>query len=214
MDIVLFGIQGSGKGTIGRAVCEKFGFHYFETGAELRKLAQQDSDLAQKVKAIMEAGKLVSNDVVMEIIEEYMNNLPDDKPVIFDGIPRKPIQSKTFDELMKKLQREFMGILVEVPEEEALKRLTQRRICSNCKTVYPANYEKEACEKCDGELITRSDDNPESIRVRFQAYFDETMPVIENYKADGKLISIDGTPPIEEVRDAVMKLLEEKNIAQ
>lgn len=212
MDIVLFGIQGSGKGTIGRAVCEKFGFHYFETGAELRKLAQQDTDLAHKVKAIMEAGKLVSNEVVMEIIEEYMKNLSDDKPVIFDGIPRKPVQSRTFDDLMKKLERDYIGLLVEVPEDMALERLTKRRICNNCKSVYPADYSKEACEKCGGELTTRTDDNPESIRVRFQAYFDETMPVIENYKADGKLVTIDGTPPIEQVRDAVFKLLEEQNL--
>lgn len=212
MDIVLFGIQGSGKGTIGRAVCEKFGFHYFETGAELRKLAQQNSNLAKKVKKIIESGKLVPNDVVMEIIEEYMKNLPDDKPVIFDGIPRKPVQAQTFDALMKKLNREYIGLLVEISEEMALERLTKRRICKNCKAVYPANYNKNACEKCGGELITRADDNPESIRVRFQAYFHETMPVIENYKAEKKLLSIDGAPPIKKVRDAVMKLLKEKNL--
>lgn len=212
MDIVLFGIQGSGKGTIGRAVCEKFGFHYFETGAELRKLAKKDTDLAHKVKEVMEAGKLVSNEVVMEIIEAYMEELTDDKPVIFDGIPRKPVQSKTFDELMQRLGREYKGLLVEVPEEMAMKRLTKRRVCSSCKSVYPADYKGGSCKKCGGELVTRTDDNPESIRVRFQAYFDETMPVIEDYKADGKLLTIDGTPPIEEVRDAVIQLLEEQKL--
>lgn len=212
MDLVLFGIQGSGKGTIGRAVSQKFGFHYFETGAQLRKLAQEDSDLARKVKTIIEAGQLVPNEVVMEIIEEFMKTVQDGKPVIFDGIPRKPVQSKTFDELMKKLGREYMGLLVDVPEEMALKRLTTRRICSKCKAVYPADYNKEACEKCEGELMTRSDDNPESIRTRFQSYFDETMPVIEDYRADGKLITIDGRPPIPEVGDAVFQILKKKNL--
>lgn len=212
MDIVLFGIQGSGKGTIGRAVCKKYGLHYFETGAELRKLAKQDTDLARKVKKIMEAGKLVPNEVVMEIIEEFMNNLSDDKPVVFDGIPRKPVQSKTFDELMARLGREYIGLLVEVPEDMAMERLTQRRSCSQCKTIYPANYDKDQCEKCGGELMTRADDNPESIKVRFQAYMDETMPVIENYRAEGKLLTIDGKPDIPEVREAVFRLLEEKNL--
>lgn len=213
MDIVLFGIQGSGKGTIARAICAKYSFHYFETGAELRKLAQEESELGKKVKAIVDAGKLVPNDIVMEIIENFMILLPDDRPVVFDGIPRKPVQSKTFDALMKKHNREFTGILVDVPEDMAMKRLTQRRVCGKCKTVYPADYNKEACEKCGGELITRTDDNPESIRTRFQAYFDETMPVIEKYKSEGKLLTINGTPSIEEVRESVFQLLEDKNLA-
>lgn len=212
MDIALFGIQGSGKGTIARAVCAKYGFHYFETGGELRKLASQDSELAKKVKAVMEAGSLVSNEIVMEIIEDFMDSLPDDKPIVFDGIPRKPVQATTFDALMEKKGRDFMGILVEVPEEEAMKRLTTRRVCSSCKTAYPADYKEEACEKCGGELVTRSDDNPESIKTRFQAYFDETYPVIENYKSEEKLITIDGTPDIETVRDNIFTLLEEKEL--
>ncbi len=212
MDIALFGIQGSGKGTIARAVCAKYGFHYFETGGELRKLASQDSELAQKVKAVMESGSLVSNEIVMEIIEDFMNSLPDDKPIVFDGIPRKPVQATTFDALMEKKDRDFMGILVEVPEDMAMERLTKRRVCSKCKSVYPADYKEEACEKCGGELVTRSDDNPESIKTRFHAYFDETYPVIEKYKSEDKLITIDGTPDIETVRDNVFTLLEEKEL--
>jgi len=210
MDIVLFGIQGSGKGTIARAVSTKFGFHYFETGAQLRKLSQEDSSLGHKVKAIIEEGKLVPNDIVMEIIEDFMNTVPKNEAAIFDGIPRKQIQAKTFDALMKKLDRSYMGILVNVPKEIAIKRITLRRICANCKAVYAADYERSSCEKCSGELISRSDDNPESIKMRFTAYFEETMPVIEEYKSKNMLLTIDGIPPIPEVRETTIKLIEEK----
>ncbi|MBU0667591.1 nucleoside monophosphate kinase [Patescibacteria group bacterium] len=210
MDIVLFGIQGSGKGTIARAVSEKFGFHYFETGAELRKLSQENSPLGHKVKEIIEAGKLVPNDIVMEIIEHFMETVPANESAIFDGIPRKQFQAETFDALMKKLGRSYIGILVHVPEDIALKRLTLRRICESCKAVYPADYDRSSCEKCSGELVTRSDDNPESIKTRFAAYFEETMPVIEGYKARNMLLTIDGIPRIPEVRDATFRLIEEK----
>ncbi len=210
MDIVLFGIQGSGKGTIARAVCKKYGFHYFETGAELRKLSQEDSELGQKVKEIIEAGHLVPNEIVMEIIEHFMKDIPANEAIVFDGIPRKPNQAETFEALMKRMEREYIGVLVEVPEDEALKRLTTRRVCSKCKAVYPADYSKEECEKCGGELITRSDDNPESIKTRFGAYFEETMPVIEQLKERNQLLSVDGIPPIPEVRDSMFQLLEEK----
>src|SRR5579883_1600694 len=177
MDIVLFGIQGSGKGTLGKVVAEKYGLVIFETGGELRKLSQENSELARKVKSIIEAGHLVPNEVVMEIIENFMNKLPAGKNVLFDGIPRKMVQAESFDTLMKKHNRDILGILVEVPEEVVIKRLMSRRICENCKTVYPASYTKEACEKCGGKLVTRSDDNPESIKTRIKAYHDETMPV-------------------------------------
>lgn len=131
-----------------------------------------------------------------------------DKGVIFDGIPRKMEQKETFDALMEKLNRNFKAILVDVPKEEAIKRLTSRRICTECKEVYPAMYKGENCEKCEGTLMTRTDDNPESINTRIQAYFDETMPVIEKYKEENKLIPMDGDQSIEDVRDDVFQIVE------
>ncbi|HLG25707.1 MAG TPA: nucleoside monophosphate kinase [Candidatus Gracilibacteria bacterium] len=210
MDIVLFGIQGSGKGTLGRAVSEKYGFEYFETGAELRKLSHEDSDLARKVKEIVEAGHLVPNEVVMEIVEAFVDKLPEGRSVVFDGLPRKQEQADTFEALLKNRKREFMGILVEVPEEIALRRLTTRRICSKCKEVYPADYAKDKCQKCGGELVTRSDDNPESIKTRIKAYFDETMPVIERYKKENKMIVLDGKPVIPEVVKVIFEIVEKQ----
>jgi adenylate kinase len=210
MDIVLFGIQGSGKGTLGKIAADKYGYVIFETGSELRKLAQEQNELGKKVKSIVEAGHLVPNDVVMDIIENFMAHLPKGKNVLFDGIPRKMVQAETFDDLMKKLHRDFFGILVDVPEDVVTRRLMNRRMCENCKTVYPANYTKDICEKCGGKLVSRSDDNPESIRTRINAFFTETMQVIEHYKSQGKLFSMNGNLSIDDAGKEMLKLLETK----
>ncbi len=207
MDIVLFGIQGSGKGTVGKTIAEKFGFKIFETGSALRQLAQETSPLAQKVKSIIEAGHLVPNEVVMDIIENFMEGLDAGAKVLFDGIPRKMEQAESFDQVMNKHGRDFRGIFIEVPDEVAVKRLLTRRICKNCKTVFPATYEKKTCEKCEGELVTRSDDNPESIKNRLQAFFDETMPVIQHYEKMGKMMKVNGDQHMENVAEDVSKLV-------
>ncbi len=212
MDIILFGIQGSGKGTLGKAAAEKYNMSYFETGGELRKLSNEDSELGKKIKTIIEAGHLVPNEVVMEIVENFLKNIDEDKPIIIDGVPRFMEQSLSLEDLFKKHNREYVGVLVDIPEEMALKRLTTRRVCSKCKHVYPADYKADTCEKCDGELITRSDDTPDSITTRINAFKTETVPVIDHFKKTGNLIVMDGTPPILEAREILFKIMEEKII--
>ncbi|HCW32479.1 TPA: hypothetical protein DGH83_03225 [Candidatus Peregrinibacteria bacterium] len=201
MDLILFGRQGSGKGTQGKYLAERYNLISFVTGDELRKLAQENSTLGQKVKTIIEAGHLVSNEVVMEIIENFMLKFSENKNVLFDGIPRKPDQAQTFNTLMQRLNRDFIGVIFEISEAMAIKRLTNRRICEKCKTIYPATYEKPNCE-CGGNLITRTDDgNMESIKTRLTAYENETVPVIENYQAQNKIITINGEQSIDQVNE-------------
>jgi len=202
MDLIFFGIQGSGKGTLGKTVAAKYGMQIFETGAELRKLSQEDSDLGRKIKSIIEAGHLVSNE---EIVENFMKNGDHNSPIIFDGIPRKVEQANSLNVLLDKHARNYMGLLLDIKEETALSRLTTRRMCQVCKTIFPATYKENTC-KCGGELITRSDDNPEAIKTRLQAFKDETIPAIEIYK--DKLITINGEPDIEEVNLEAFSILD------
>ncbi|OGJ47981.1 hypothetical protein A2344_04345 [Candidatus Peregrinibacteria bacterium RIFOXYB12_FULL_41_12] len=208
MDIVLFGMQGSGKGTQGKIFAERHGIQVFETGAELRKLASADSELGKKIKSIIEAGHLVSNEIVMEIIENFAKTIKLGTNVLFDGIPRKMEQAETFDALMKKLGRDFIGVLIEISEETAMKRLTTRRICGKCKEVYPAQYTKNECEKCGSELVTRKDDNAEAINTRLKAFQQETMPVIKKYQSENKMISVNGDQSIQDVDRDLEKALE------
>lgn len=205
MDLIFFGMQGSGKGTLGKAVAERYGMQIFETGSELRKLSNEDSELGRKVKSIVEAGNLVSNEVVMEIVEDFMNKSGNGSPILFDGIPRKTTQAESLNEVLDRHNREYKAVLLELSEESALRRLTTRRICKSCKAVYPATYTEEKCE-CGETLITRSDDNPEAIKTRLHNFSEETVPAIEMYK--DKLITIDGEPTIEEVRENTFEILD------
>lgn len=208
MDYVLFGIQGSGKGTQGKILSQRLSAAYFETGGELRRLAHENSPLGEKVKSIIEAGNLVPNEVVMEIVANFvgMETLPK-TAIIFDGIPRNKEQSETFESLLKKLGRDYTGIYFKLSREEAENRLLHRRICKLCKTVYPASFTGESCGACGGMLMTRTDDNPESIRTRLDIFFKETMPVIEAWANQGKMIEVDGAKSIDEVTQELVKKL-------
>jgi adenylate kinase len=204
MDLIFFGMQGAGKGTLGKFVAKKYNLKTFETGGELRRLAQENSPLGQKIKSIIEAGKLVDNEVVMEIVEDFMKNLKQGENILFDGIPRSLKQAETLNKLLEEKNREYKAVLIDIKKETALQRLTTRRICKECKSVYPLAYDQERCE-CGGELITRADDNPEAIQTRLDAYEKETMPAIESYSEN--LVKIDGEPDIKEVeRLAEIKL--------
>lgn len=207
MDLILFGMQGSGKGTQSKVIAERCGLEVFETGAELRRLAAEDSELGRKVKSIIEAGHLVPTEVVMEIIADFLHHLPAGKSVLFDGIPRSDDQQKLFDELMKKEGHDFMGLLIELSEKEALHRLTTRRLCKVCKSVFPAFYEKDKCENCGGELITRHDDTPDAIRTRIDTFLQKTVPVIEDYKAQGKMLIVNGEQAIEKVTEDIVEVI-------
>lgn len=205
MDLILFGMQGAGKGTIGKAIADRYNLKIFETGGELRKLSHQDTPLAKKVKSIIDAGRLVPNEVVMEIVENFLKNLPANSNVLFDGIPRKMEQAESLNALLNKTGRTYKAVLLEIKEETALKRLTTRRICKVCKTVYPITFTADKCT-CGGELITRSDDNPQAIHTRLEAFRYETIPAMNLYKDN--LIKIDGEPSIEEVEIKAFEVLD------
>lgn len=205
MDLIFFGMQGAGKGTLGKSVAEKYGMQIFETGAELRKLSQEDSELAHKVKSIIEAGNLVPNEVVMEIVENFMEHHAGDSPILFDGIPRKVEQAQSLNALLDKHDRQYKAVLIKIDRETALKRLTTRRIDPVTKKVYPADYPHEVSEE-GNKLVTRQDDNPEAIENRLKAFEEETIPAIELYQE--KLITIDGEPKIEEVEQNAFEKLD------
>lgn len=207
MDLIFFGMQGAGKGTIGKNIAQQFNLEIFETGGALRALAQEDSPLGHKVKEIIEAGNLVPNDVVMEIVEDFINKLEPGKSVLFDGIPRSVEQAETLNALLDKRNRTYKAILIKITEDTALKRLTTRQICSKCKKVFAADYKADHCDEpdCQGELITRADDNPEAIKTRLVNFREETKPAIELY--NNRLIEIDGEPSIEKVTELTTQAL-------
>ncbi len=205
-DLILFGIQGSGKGTQGRILAEKLGYKVFETGKELRALVAGGSELGEKIKAIIDAGNLVSDEVVIEIVENFLKGVDPDTAIIFDGIPRKVTQKDLFEEVVRKFDREPLAVLIHLDDEESVARLSNRWMSKATGKIFPS---KEAgLECCSAEdLYQRADDVPEAIRTRLANYHAETQPVIDWYEGDGRMISVEGHQAVEEVtQDLLAKL--------
>jgi adenylate kinase len=210
-DIILFGMQGSGKGTQARILADKFGYKIFETGGQLRRLASEDSELGKEVKEITTAGKLVSNEIVMKIVENFLQNLPEGESAIFDGIPRSESQRVSLEEEFAKVGRKPLAVYISLNREEALKRLLGRKTCSKCGKIFGIKDDSEkleSCPACGGELKIRADDTQEAIETRLDVYDQETLPAIEKYREEERLVEIDGTKGMEEVNVEIVEKLQ------
>ncbi len=177
MDLLLFGIQGSGKGTQAKRLAQEFGFDIFEAGGELRKIAASGSQLGETVKSYIDAGKLVPHEIIMEVVKEAIGSRPQDQKILFDGIPRDSDQKKDFDTIMREVGRNFRCIQLLLDPEEGVQRILGRA-------------------KTEG----RADDaNEEVIRRRMNTFIEKTLPVIEAYGKEGKVVAIDGRGEIDAV---------------
>lgn len=206
MDIILFGMQGSGKGTQGKILAERYDLKVFDMGSQLRGMVESGSQLGNKVKDIIERGDLVDDDTIMQVVESFLSTATQEQSVVFDGIPRTMAQSEKLLTLLKTHGREVFGLIVKISEEEAVKRLTQRRVCSNCKEIYPAFYKSDDCSECGGTLITRQDDsNTDAIKKRLENYSNETKPVIDYFKGKDRLIEVDGEQSIQDVTEEMIE---------
>ncbi|MDH5597163.1 MAG: nucleoside monophosphate kinase, partial [Candidatus Peregrinibacteria bacterium] len=146
MDIILFGMQGSGKGTQGKILAEQYDLTVFEMGGALRSMIASGSELGNQIKTIVEAGDLVGDDVIMQVVEKFLA-AHEGHDILFDGIPRTTVQSEKLQEVLKTHGRDAFALNIKISEKEAIERLTKRRMCANCKEVYPAFYKGDACEK-------------------------------------------------------------------
>ncbi len=213
-DLILLGIQGSGKGTQADLLAQKYHFKKFETGKVLRELASQDTELGHKIKTTIDAGILVSSEQIVEILDDFLNRLAPGDACLFDGIPRNLDQYREFKRLMNQNRRTFEIVLIDISEQEAIRRLSERKVCPKCKKNYAFFYTAPACEECNVELIKRADDqNMESIMKRLQIFKNDTLPIVELLKADGgELIRISGEQSIEEVAAAIELALKEHQV--
>jgi len=182
-DIVIFGVQGSGKGTQAKLIAEKFRFKIFETGAELRKITNEDSPLGRLVKGIVDKGNLVPNEIVIEIVAHFLDCIGSDDRVIFDGLPRSMVQKESFDALLQKKQRKTLCLFLDIPREKTIQRLLARN---------------------------RTDDNEAAIKNRLENYDRQTLPVIEKYEAEGKMIRVNGDQGVNEVFEDIIATLEKQ----
>ena len=213
MRIVLLGAPGSGKGTQSKLLVEKYKIPQISTGDLLRAAVSAGTELGRKAKAAMDAGQLVSDDVVLGMIQERLSK-PDAKGgFILDGFPRNIPQAQALDALLARMGQPLqLALLVDVDNEVLLKRLTGRRTCAACGQMYNVYFSAPKvggkCDKCGGELQQRSDDNEATIRNRLQVYEGQTAPLVSYYKAQGKLRTVRGVGHINDIFKSVTDIVE------
>jgi len=212
MFLVFLGAPGAGKGTQAAVIADYLGVAHIASGDLFRQAVENGTELGKSVKAYMDKGTLVPDELTIKLISERLNE-PDCKSgCVFDGFPRTMEQARALDKMMAERGSTIeKAVYIEVPEEALLKRLTGRWICRKCQTPYhEVNSPPRVpgvCDKCGGELYQRSDDKEETIRERLKVYFVQTTPLLDYYKAAGKLAAIDGNQDIKKVSRDIMDIL-------
>ena len=210
MRIILLGAPGSGKGTQAKKLMDNFGFPHISTGNLLRQAIAEGTEIGKQAKAIMAAGNLVSDKIVLDLIRVSLDSPSSHAGFILDGYPRNIAQAESLDELLTSINQPLdHAILIDVDSDTLVKRLSGRRMCSLTGKIlniyYSDQSEIDECLSAGGELIQRSDDNIESITNRINVYREQTEPLLEYYKFRGLLIIADGNGDIDQVYKRVLK---------
>ncbi len=214
MRIVLLGAPGCGKGTQAKMLVEQYNVEQISTGDLLRAAVASGSELGEEARAIMEAGQLVSDKIVLELIGEKLASQEASNGFILDGFPRNLAQAKALDALLQQKQLPLdAAIHIHVAADEIVKRITGRRSCGDCGAIYNIHFsppkDDGACDKCGSKnLQHRADDNEETVRSRLQVYEEQTAPLIVYYDEQNLLATIDGTGSIDDIFAAVCTALE------
>ncbi|MEM6933482.1 MAG: adenylate kinase [Pseudomonadota bacterium] len=215
MNIILLGPPGAGKGTQARLLVESRSMVQLSTGDMLRAAVAAQSEIGKQAKAVMDAGDLVSDEIVTGIVSERLDQPDVANGVIFDGYPRTAAQAASLDGLLAEKGLSLDAVVVMAVNDDLLvDRVSGRYTCVTCGEGYHDTSKKPAvegvCDKCDvTEFKRRADDNAEAVRVRLTAYHGDTAPLISYYGAQGKIRTVDGMAPIDEVTDAINSALDE-----
>ena len=212
MRIILLGAPGSGKGTQAEKLTFDFGLLQISTGNLLRQAIIDGTKIGKKAKAIMAAGDLVSDEIVLDLIKVSLSGSSHQNSFVLDGYPRNLSQAKSLEELLTDLDLPLDHVaLIDLDVDILIKRLSGRRICSTTgKTIniyFSDQSEIDECLQTGGELIQRADDNLESITNRINVYKEQTEPLIDHYKSNGLLEVVDGNGEIEIVHKRLIQAI-------
>lgn len=202
MIVTFFGSPGSGKGTQAELTAEALGLTHVSTGKQFRSEIQQNTALGCEIRDLIEAGKLVTDEIVNELVFQLIDEL---LGVLLDGYPRNVLQAGNLDEFLRQSSRKLdVAVFLDVPEAEAVGRLAGRRNCTSCGAH--ASLSDEFCNSCGAGLMRRTDDDPEVIHRRFEEYRMQTSPLEAFYA--GRLVTVDGIGTVEQVHSRVLKAVE------
>ena len=209
MKLIMFGPPGAGKGTQADLRCRRDGIKKISSGDALRDVIRSGSELGEQVKALMDEGRFVPNEIVTEIIRDRINSPDCANGFILDGFPRNLEQA---EELVGMGVRVNKALLINVPDEVLVDRVQGRVMCDKCGASFHLKNNPPAvegvCDKCGGHLQARHDDRPETVRARLKVYHEQTDPVVDFYRDRGVLSEIDGTASIEAAAEEILKILE------
>lgn len=216
--LILLGPPGAGKGTQARMLEEDFGLVQLSTGDLLRAAVAAGTEAGQRAKAVMEAGQLVSDDIVLAILQDRIAEPDTAKGIILDGFPRTAGQAEALDGLLATAGQEVTAaISLDVVDEAMVARVSGRYTCAKCGEGYHDEFKKPAqagtCDKCGGaDFKRRADDNAETVRERLNAYHAQTAPLIAYYGEKGVLKSVDAMGPIADIRAALSQIVKTASV--
>ncbi len=204
MRLILLGAPGAGKGTQGALLAKKHDLTKIATGDILRDAVRRDTALGRQARSYMDAGELVPDDLILEMVREVLRDQRDG--FVLDGFPRTLDQADGLARILSDMEIELDAVVVlDVPEDVLVKRISGRRSCPECKQVYNVYFEppleEGRCDKCGGELVRRKDDDAETVKNRLEVYMRQTEPLIEFYKRSGTpVVHVDGTLDVDAVQ--------------
>jgi adenylate kinase len=210
MNIVLLGSPASGKGTQADILCREFNLYHLSTGDVARKLAETD----ERIRTMINSGKLVpSEEMTMHVLDFLEHEKSDLKDILFEGFPRYINQYEALDNFLRSKGDDIdVVISLEVSEKVAIERISSRRVCGKCgenfNIVTKPPKTENVCDKCGGGLVQRDDDNPESVKVRFQYYLENTKELTDYLDQKGALIKVNGERGIQEIASDLHKIVE------
>lgn len=215
-NIMFIAPPAAGKGTQAELVVAKYNLPHISTGEILREISKEDSELGHYVAETLASGNLVKDEITYQLIEERLKKEDCQNGFIIDGFPRTLDQAIEYDKILAKLNYDVGNvILINIDAKTLEKRVTGRRICEDCKTIFNINIESQApevesvCDACGGKLYQRSDDNLESFQNRYKTYQEKTEPIIEHYRKQNVLHEVNGDDTVENVFAEIDKIISE-----
>ena len=209
MNITFIAPPAAGKGALSHLIYEKYGYPHVSIGDLLRNVDDEE------IKKELEAGAFVDNKIVAKLLYNRLSKDDCLKGYVLDGFPRNLSQIDIYEDICRNSNLKNIIIVLDIPKEIGEKRITGRRVCSNCGKVYNVNFEESKpkvngiCDDCGHELNQRSDDNLETYDHRFDVYVNETAPILSHYEDSGKIYHVDGTKSLVEVFSSIEKVIKE-----
>jgi len=211
MVVILLGPPGVGKGTQAVRLADRVGWEHVSTGDLLRAARRDGTELGKKAQAFMDAGELVPDGLILDLVRDHLKGIAPEAGILFDGFPRTTAQAEGLEGVLEGVGRKVDQVVVfSASDEELVKRLSGRRSCPECGAVYNVHFtppaKNDICDRCGGKLVHRADDEAETVLRRLVVYQEQTEPLIEWYReSDAQLLDVDAARPVEEVQRSFRK---------